>query len=247
MENKKKSNVGLIIVIVVVCVLLFFSLIGFGGYYAYKNIIEPKVKETTQKTTPGTTIPETNKQETTEPSKSSSSSKDAKESSKDAPLSIGEWGYAPIYAGRYLDEEYADKTYLDVPVRVTKVTRGSKVVDEVKKWAEEKKYKYEDPKPYTEWAIIDYEVDLTNVKFGGSLGTNPKVSTSIKGSDGGSIKHNGITYIGVSTREMGSSDYVKKPGVYQRRVLTQLPEGCTDYLIVLGSSYNGKEAFYKGE
>ena len=243
MENKKKSNVGLIIVIVVVCVLLFFTLIGFGGYYAYKHIIEPKVKETTQKVTP-----ETNKPETNAPSKSNiSSSKDAKDSSKDAPLSIGEWGYAPIYAGKYLDEEYADKTYLDVPVRVTKVTRGSKLVDEVKKWAQEKNYKYEDPKAYTEWAIIEYEVDLTNVKFGGTLGTNPKVSVSIKGSDGGSVKHNGITYIGVSTREMGSSDYVKEPGVYQRKIVTQLPEGCTDYLIVLGSSYNGKEAFYKGE
>ena len=244
MENKKKSNVGLIICIVVICVLLFFSLIGFGGYYAYKHIIEPKVKETT--TTTKTTEPETKKTETSSKSSSSSSS-DAKESSKEDPLEIGKWGYASKYAGKYLDEEYADKTYIDVPVRVTKVSRGDKVIDDVKTLLQEHHYKYQEPKSsQLEWVIVDYEVDLTNVKFGGSLGTNIKIDSSVKGTDGSSVKHDGITYI-LTTVDVSDSKYVKEPGVYSGKFVTQLPKGCKDYLIKLGSSYNGKEAYFKGE
>ena len=45
MENKKKNNTAVIIVVVVVAILLFFAIIGFGGYYVYKNVIKPKTTE----------------------------------------------------------------------------------------------------------------------------------------------------------------------------------------------------------
>lgn len=243
MENKKKNNTAVIIIVVVVAILLFFALVGFGGYYVYKNVIKPKTTEIIEDKT-NTSTPSTND---TAPSKSNSSSKDAKASTKESPLAIGEWGLANKYAGKYLDEEYADKTYIDVPVRVTKVSRGDKIINDLKKLLAEKNYKYEDPKSsQLEWAIVEYEVDLTNVKFGGSLGTTIKIDSDIKGTDGGSVKYDGITYI-LSTRDMSSSDYVKEPGVYKGKFVTQLPKNCSDYLIKLGNSYNGAESYFKGE
>ena len=244
MDNQKKNNSALIIVIVLICVFLFFALVGFGGYYAYKSIIKPKISETKKDiTTPSTK----DTKDKTSSKSNSSSAKDAKVAGKDSPLAIKEWGLASKYAGKYLDEEYADKTYIDVPVRVTKVSRGEKIISEVKSLLADHRYKYEDPKSsQLEWAIVEYEVDLTDVKFGGSLGTNIKIDSDIKGSDGGTVKYDGISYF-ISTRDMSSSEYVKEPGVYTGKFVTQLPKGCSDYLIKFGNSYNGAESYFKGE
>lgn len=245
MENKKKNNTAAIIIIVIVCILLFFALIGFGGYYAYKNIIGPKIND--KNTTTTTTTDNNTKTDTKVEKSTTTSSKDAKASTKDAPLSIGSWGLASKYAGKYLDEEYADKNYIDVPVRVTKVTRGNDLKDKISSLLAEHHYKYQDPKSsQLEWAIVEYEVDLSNVKFGGSLGTNIKIDSNINGTEGGSVKYDGISYI-LSTIDVSSSDYVKEPGVYSGKFVTQLPKGCKDYLIKLGNSYNGAESYFKGE
>ena len=241
MENKKKSNTGLIIAIVLICVFLFFALIGFGGYYAYKHVIEPKISDTKEGTTTTTT---TDKKDSTPSKSSSSSAKDAKAADKDSPLAMKEWGLASKYAGKYLDESYTD--YIEVPVRVTKVSRGDKIIDDVKSLLADHRYKYTEPKSsQLEWAIVEYEVDLTDVKFGGSLGTTIKIDSSVKGTDGGSVKHDGITYI-LTTLDVSKSDYVKEPGVYSGKFITQLPKGCTDYLIKFGS-YGKTESYFKGE
>ena len=246
MENKKKSNTALVIVIVLVCIFLFFALLGFAGYYAYKNVIEPKISDTIKEGTTTETKTNTSTDTTTPKLNGSTSSKDASASTTDSPLAMKQWGLASKYAGKYLDEEYADKTYIDVPVRITKVSRGDKIVSDVKSLLADHHYKYTEPKSsQLEWAIVEYEVDLTNVKFGGSLGTTVKVDSSLKGTDGGSVKHDGITYI-LTTVDVSNSSYVKEPGVYTGKFITQLPKGCTDYLIKLGS-YNNTESYFKGE
>ena len=242
-QNQKKGNNTLAIVLIVVLILLIF--IGACIFIVFKTIV-PKLTEI-KNDLPDTSIKSTDNDKKESNKKDNVSSKDAKESSLESPLEIGKWGFASKYAGKYLSEEYADKTYIDVPVRVTKVTRGEKALSEVKKWAEEKNYKYEEPKAYLEWAVVEYQVDLSNVKFDeGTIGTSIKIDSSLKGIDGGSVKYNDITYI-LSTRDASSSDYVKEPGVYDGKFITQLPEGCTDYFIVLGSKYNGAEAYFKGE
>lgn len=240
MENKKKNNTAIIIIVVVAAILLFFAIVGFGGYYIYNKVIKPTATELK-----GDRITPTNESIS---NKSNSSSKDAKVSTKESPLSIGEWGLASKYASKYLSEEYADKTYIDVPVRVTNVSRGSKIIDNVKKLYADHNYKYQEPKSsQLEWAIVDYEVDLSDVTFDkGTIGTSIKIDSSVKGTDGGSIKYDGISYI-LSTVDVSSSDYVKEPGVYKGKFITQLPKGCSDYLIKLGNSYNGSESYFKGE
>ena len=139
MENQKKNNTALIVVIVLVCIFLFFALIGFGGYYAYKNIIEPKISDTVKKGT--TTTTDTKNIDNSKKSSTTSSSKDAKVADKTSPVKVGQWALASKYAGRYLDESYADQTYIDVPVRVTKISRGNSLSSEVKDLLASKHYK----------------------------------------------------------------------------------------------------------
>lgn len=242
-QNQKKGNNALIIVLVVLLVLLIFIAICLVIVF---KVVVPKINNI-RNIEPSTSIKQNDKDNSSTTKEANVSSKGAKESSVESPVEIGKWSFASKYAGKYLSEEYADKTYIDVPVRVTKVTRGEKALNEVKQWAAEKNYKYEEPKAYLEWAVIEYQVDLSDVTFDeGTIGTSIKIDSSLKGSDGGSVKYNGITYI-LTTRDASSSDYVKEPGVYSGKFITQLPEGCTDYLIKLGSSYQGAEAYFKGE
>ena len=176
------------------------------------------------------------------------SSVSAKTSTKEAPLSLGEWGLAAKYVSKNLSKDYEGKSYTDVPVRVTKVTRGSEAETKVKEWFNNQTfYKYQDPKEGTEWAVVDYEVDLSKVSFDeGTIGTSTEVSSAVKGLDGLGVKYNGYSYI-LSTTNTSSKDYVKKPGVYKCQFIVTLPKGCTEYFVVLGNSHNGAESYFRCE
>lgn len=171
----------------------------------------------------------TNKENTS----NSSVSTVEKSSSKQSPLSIGEWGTA---------SKYASGEYVDVPVKVTKVIRGSNAAQEVKNYCESGSsiYKYEDAKENMEWAVIEYEVDLTQMEKESSVTLDRKITGT---GDNISIKYNGVTYI-VSTMNM-TSGYTKGE-IVTCKFAVQLPIGCTDYLIVLGSS-SSTQAFFIGE
>ena len=260
---KQGKNTGLIVLIVVL--LLVIAVGGTYGFmtisnlqskndeqekaqYEQKEIVDDQNNTTKNETSVNSSSTNTSKSSTTKEATQSTSSKDAKASTKESPLKLGEWGLAAKRVSKYLSEEYADKEAVDVPVRVTKVTRGADAEKEVKEWFNGQKfYKYEDPKAYMEWAVVDYEVDLSSLKFDeGTIGVNSYVDSDVKGTDGGSVKYKGITYI-LSTKDITGSDYVKKPGVYKCKFIVTLPEKCTDYLVKLGSSYNGAESYFKCE
>lgn len=167
-------------------------------------------------------------------SSSTSNSVTGKSSSKQNPLAIGEWGIS----SRYLSGEY-----VDVPARVTNVTRGSSAAQEVKQYLTSGSsiYKYEDAKEGMEWAVIEYNIDLTQIE----KETTAKLDAKITGTgDNTSIKYNGSTYI-VSTVNMTPNNYTKG-NIETCKFAVQLPIGCTDYLIVLGSS-SGSQAFFAGK
>ena len=67
----------------------------------------------------------------------------------------------------------------------------------VKEWfTSQKLYSYQEPKNTTEWLVVDYEVDYSNLKFKlGGIGTSIKISSELKGLGGGSLKHNKINYL----------------------------------------------------
>lgn len=163
-----------------------------------------------------------------------STSATGKASSKQNPLSIGEWGIA---------SKYVSSEYVDVPARVTNVTRGSSAAQEVKEYLNNSSsiYKYEDAKENMEWAVIEYSIDLTKME----KDSTAKLDTKITGiGDNTSIKYNGNTYI-VSTINMTPNNYTKGE-IVSCKFAVQLPIGCTDYLIALGSS-SGTQAFFSGK
>lgn len=161
------------------------------------------------------------------------STSNAKTSSKTNPLSVGEWGIA---------SKYASGEYVDVLTRVTNITRGAQAAQEFKNYCERGSsiYKYEDAKESMEWAIVEYEVDLTGFSSNTSVSLDRKISGT---GDNNSIKYNNMTYI-VSTVNM-TSDYTSGK-VVTAKFATQLPIGCSEYIIAPGSSSN-TQAFYYGK
>lgn len=154
-------------------------------------------------------------------------------SSKTSPLSVGEWGIA---------SKYYSGEYVDVPVRVTNITRGSAAAQEVEEYCNSGSsiYRYEDAEEDMEWAVIEYAVDLTSF----DTNTSTSLERRITGTgDNTSVRHRGTTYI-ISTMNM-SSDYASGE-VATAKFATQLPIGCSDYLIVLGTS-GDTQAFFQGE
>lgn len=163
-----------------------------------------------------------------------SASTTGKASSKQNPLSIGEWGIA---------SKYVSSEYVDVPARVTNVTRGSNAAQELKDYLNNSSsiYKYEDAKETMEWAVIEYSIDLTKME----KDSTAKLDTKITGiGDNNSIKYNDATYF-VSTTNMTPNNYTKGE-IVSCKFAVQLPIGCTDYLIALGSS-SGTQAFFSGK
>ncbi len=168
------------------------------------------------------------------PSSSTSNSATGKASSKQNPLAIGEWG---------ISSKYISSKYVDIPTRITNVTRGSSAAQEVKQYLTSGSsiYKYEDAKEGMEWAVIEYDIDLTQIE----RETTADLYTSVTGTgDNRSIKYNGTIYI-LSTVNMTPNNYTKG-NIETCKFAVQLPIGCTDYLIVLGSS-PGSQAYFIGK
>ena len=168
-----------------------------------------------------------------------SSSSNARTSTLENPLQLGEWGIASKYNTNTSSDQ-------NVNVRVSNIIRG----EEAKKMAQEYMnsdysiYKYEKPEAYQEWVVIEYDVDFADTYVPGELGASPNVNGDVTGPDGSSVKYNGITYIN-SVIEIGSRDYIQtKTG--SGKLLTQLPVGCTDYIIEFGT-YDGTKAYFKGQ
>lgn len=163
---------------------------------------------------------------------------DAKTSTKEAPLAKGEWGIAAKYSTE-------TKGYENVNVKVTNFTRGEDAKKAVQEYMTSGSsiYKYQDPKEGLEWLIIDYDVDFADYTMP-SIGANGDVSGKVEGLTSSSIIYNGTTYI-TSTILISPRDYVKTKNT-SGRLATQVPIGCSDYVVAFGA-YNETKAYFKGE
>lgn len=191
-------------------------------------------KDNIESSTTQNTMSNTNSSTNTEDTNSSNiSSRNTKTSSKTEPLSIGEWGIA---------SKRSSGKYVDVPARVTNITRGTQAAQEFKMFCEGNSsiYRYEEPKEGTEWAIVEYEVDLTSFSSDVSISLDKAI---IGTGDRKSIKYNNTIYI-VSTANM-SYDYASGK-VVTAKFATNLPIGCSDYIITLGTD-SETQAFVKGK
>ncbi|MCI8486495.1 MAG: hypothetical protein HFJ20_05335 [Clostridia bacterium] len=259
--NQKKSKAPIIILVVIIVLLLFGCLISgiaFFGIKFYneniKNIVtENKVNSIVNDIRNSNT---TNKNNTTRNTTSNSIRNslanntvqntttnniitgDAKTSTKEAPISKGEWGIASKYSTE-------TKGYENVRVKVTNFTRGEDAKKAVQDYINSGSsiYKYQEPKEGLEWLVIDYDVDFADYTMS-SVGANGDLSGKIEGLTSSSIKYNGVTYI-TSTIFIGPRDYVKTKNT-TGRLATQVPVGCSDYIVTFGA-YNETKAFFKGE
>ena len=146
MENKQ-NNVGLIITIVILVIIIIALVFGFGAYVLINNVknelgkqqniqIQEDNKEE-QKNNPKEEPKEQEdkKEEVTETNKENNvDSSNARAATLENPLKLGEWGLASKYVSKYLSSKYENQNYVDVPVRVTKVTRGAEAETMVKEW-----------------------------------------------------------------------------------------------------------------
>lgn len=237
-ENKISVSLTTIIVIAVIIGVL----VGIVAFTIYNNVApnsmetaNDKKEQSNNSTSSFDTNTITNSYTNTSDEKNNSTTNfvTGKSSSKQNPLSIGEWGIA---------SKYVSGEYVDVPVKVTNITRGSVAAQEVEDYCNDDYsiYKYEDAKENMEWAVIEYSVDLTKMQKDSSI----RMDTKITGTGNNtSIKYNGYTYI-VSTLNM-SSGY-SKGEIIPCKFAVQLPIGCTDYLIAIGSS-SSTQAFFNGK
>lgn len=252
MENNKVTlSLTTIIIIAVIIGALLLGIISFIVYNSMNkndDSILSQTQNTEQTQTPSTlneqmnktnNIPLTNSgmANNNNNNSSQSSSVTGKSSSKSNPLSIGEWGLA---------SKYSSGNYVDVSVKVTNVTRGNSATQMVKNYCNNGSsiYRYEDAKDGMEWAVVDYVVDLSKIEAYSSGDKPIKVDSKVTGTGNNtSIKYNGNTYI-VSTMNMTSGN--SKENIANGQFAVQLPIGCTDYLIVLGSSSH-TQAFFNGK
>ena len=264
-QSAKKSNTGLIVTIIILAIIII-ALIGVGIFLFVKENVKDFVEEGVNEvstiidqgenifeqsgmlntldnvfanninnSTTNTIDTNTNTNSTT----NTGSNGTASASSLENPLQVGEWGIA----SKYNTETRSDQ---DVNVSVTNIIRGEEAAEMAKEYmsSDYSIYKYEEPEAYLEWVVIEYDVDFVDTYIPGELGASPNVEADITGPDGSSVKYNGITYI-TSTIEIGSRDYIKtKTG--SGKILTQIPIGCTDYIIQFGR-YGGTTAYFQGK
>ena len=268
--NAKKKSKAPIIIIVVLIVVLIFGCLTIGGVFLvfgmFKNYnknetinkienITKEINTTNTNSSRNNSSRNTNKNSTTNNTASnnttnnttatnstvqsnSSTITDAKVSTKENPLEKGTWGIASKYSTE-------SKEYEDVYIKVTNIVRGEEAKKAVQDYINGKSYyKYEEPKEGLEWVVLDYDLDFANFKKT-SFGANADVTASIRGiGDHNSVVYNGTTYI-LSSRYIGSSDYVKTQTT-TGKIAFQMPIGCKDYIVQFGS-YNNTNAYFKGE
>lgn len=228
-SNKNRSLIILLVIIigVLVCALVIAFLLNYTNKRNINldnntNIVDDVIESKD----------EDNSNEVNNSNSSTNDNITFNESSKQEPLDIGEWGVA---------SKYISGGYVDVPVRVTNVTRGNNAAEELRNYLDSGTsiYKYSEPKENMEWAIIEYDIDMTKLEKDSTV----KMDTKITGTgDNTSVKYKGVTYI-LSTINMTSNKYTKG-GIESCKFAVQLPIGCVDYLIVLGTSSNTQAFFY---
>lgn len=230
MEEKKVSiNLRIVIIISIILVILVLGIVFFTIYKSNNNLSE---RQNTQENSSSNLENNSNQDNT------SISSITGKSSSKTEPLSIGEWGIA----SKYSSGEYSK--YVDVPVKISNITRGDSAAQQVKEYCNSSIYTYEDAKTGMEWAVIEYNVDLTNIQAYYTGEKNIKVDSKVTGTgDSTAIKYKDHLYF-VSTLNMTNKN--TKETIATGLFAVQLPIGCTDYIITLGS-ISETQAFFSGK
>jgi hypothetical protein len=201
-------------------------------YNNVESIVNNNIQDNIQNNTQGNT--QNNTQNNIQNSNNSPTIA-TKTSSKSNPLKLNEWGVA---------SRYSNGENVNVPISVTKITRGNSANQIVKDYCDNSSiYKYEEPKSGTEYVVVEYTVDLSPIMD--EYGVRTRVSSDLVGTgEYDFVTYNGYNY-SISTNDISGYELIKtKTG--NGKFAATLPIGCTDYLIKFGE-YNGTAAYFVGK
>ena len=163
-------------------------------------------------------------------------------------VGLNEWTKAAKSVSTSLSKSYKDTEYVTVPVRVTKVTRGTKAEEILNDYIKDRNLQIEKLDSDTEWVVFDYEIDLNELTFDeNTSGTEASIKTDVVGLDGKSVKYKNTSYIMITYDVSENNDLVTKKGIYKKRFILPFPIGCKDYIVTLGDGNKQLIAYIKPE
>lgn len=159
----------------------------------------------------------------------------------ESPLQVGEWGVASIYYP--FDVNGNTTEYKNVYAKVTNVIKG----DEADRIAREnmsgnQMIQYVEPNEGMEWVLIEFDFDFGELYDGKEQPIF--VDTNVCALDGSNIiVYNNVPYECSAVDYSYTFRYDTQTGF--GRFFAQLPIGCTDYIILIGSP-NDNVAYIRG-
>ena len=146
-------------------------------------------------------------------------------SSIHSPLEVDTWGIAA---------KYCTKTggYVNVPVRITKISHGNSAKETVKNFTKNSAaYTYTEPEKNIEWVTAEYELSLDDFPVD-SGGADTSITAFVTGKDGEMLK-NGDQLFGTAVMNITDGKYYHD-GTVTGTLAYMLPENNRDYVITLG-------------
>lgn len=181
--------------------------------------------------------PDTDNSSVTSTEISDSSSEESKlttsSSSINAPLEIGSWGIAA---------KFCTKTggYVNVPVRITKISDDSSAKETVKNFTKNSSaYTYTEPEKNIKWIVADYELSLDEFPVDKG-GANSSITSFVTGKGGENLK-NGDKLFSTITINITDGKY-SYDGIVKGQIAYMIPKN-TDYVITLGE-YEETQTFF---
>lgn len=141
------------------------------------------------------------------------------------PLTNGSWGTAAKYC---LEES----RYVNVPVRVVSVRRGTRVTEEVRSLMNRKGDYFTEPSDQEEYAIVEYEISLDGFPVGKG-GVLCDIVAFVTGEDGEAMRLDSGSYWGSTALALDDDTYYYE-GVIHSQLAYRIIKGRTDYLLMVG-------------
>ena len=155
-------------------------------------------------------------------------------SSVNSPLSLDTWGIASKYCTK-------NQSYVNVPVKVTRIIRGGQAAKIVKEFTQKSKsYTYTEPEKDTEWAVAEYEIYLDGFPVDDG-GADSSITSFISGLGGGNILKDGEPF-GTVTLNITDGKYYYD-GTVSGKIAYIIPKKSKDYVIAVGE-YEETQTFF---
>lgn len=227
---------------IIFAVILAFTVLSFSAcsdtnensVVSENPTVQSSSETSSDKDNSETSSAESDIENSTENNESSTEEVSTAPSTVASPLTLNTWGTASKYCTK-------EQSYIDVPVRITSVTKGENAEKIVKRFMDDSSsYNYTEPDQNAEWVIAEYEISLDGFPTDEG-GVDGSITSFITGTDGDYIDYGdkkwSTTTINITDGKYYYEDIVKGQIAYQMII------GRTDYIITIGE-YNETQSFF---